>query len=105
MPMDRRKYPKDWDAIALAIKEAAGWKCEACGKQCYLPGESVEDTRYVLTTAHIKHDSEMDCSPENLLAACSVCHLRYDNYRRTWQRLARKRIKREKQQPLLEGIE
>ena len=91
MPMDRTLYPDDWDALARAIKEAAGWKCQACGKQCYRPGERVEDTRRVLTVAHVNH-VESDCRPENLVAACSVCHLRYDAERRRWQRLAKRRI-------------
>ena len=91
MPVDWSKYPDDWKAIATAVKEAAGWKCEPCGKQCYFPNESVTDTRRVLTVAHINH-VESDCRPENLVAACSVCHLRYDAERKRWQRLAKKRI-------------
>lgn len=94
MPMDKDKYPPDWNAIALAVKEAAGWKCQPCGKQCYQPGQKVLDTRDVLTVAHVNH-VESDCRPENLVAACSVCHLRYDNERRRWQRLAQARIKSE----------
>jgi 5-methylcytosine-specific restriction endonuclease McrA len=31
MPMDPSRYPKDWKAISLAVREAAGWKCEWCG--------------------------------------------------------------------------
>lgn len=31
MPMDRSRYPADWDDIARAVKERAGWKCEECG--------------------------------------------------------------------------
>ncbi len=27
----RAGYPPDWPAIALAVKEAAGWCCERCG--------------------------------------------------------------------------
>ncbi len=94
MPVDWTKYPADWKAIALAVKEASGWKCEPCGKQCHRPGERVMKTQDVLTVAHVNHD-ESDCRPENLVAACAVCHLRYDNERRRWQRLAAKRIKRE----------
>jgi len=102
MPIDRSKYPANWDAIALAVKESAGWICQPCGKRCYWPGERIDDKRYVLTVAHINHD-EMDCRPENLVATCSVCHLQYDNVRRMWQRLALKRIERDKTTPLLEG--
>lgn len=102
MPMDKSKYPSDWDQIARSVKDAAGWKCEPCGKQCYRPGEKVERTQDVLTVAHINH-VESDCRPENLVAACSVCHLRYDHERRRWQRLARNRIKAEERNTL--GLE
>lgn len=99
MPMDWSKYPDDWPDIAAAIKEAVGWQCQVCGKQCYRPGEKVLKTQNVLTVAHINH-VESDCRPENLVAACSVCHLKYDAERKRWQRLARKRIKSESQNAL-----
>jgi len=94
MPVDWTKYPPEWDQIATDVKDATGWKCQPCGKQCYRPGEPVTDTRYVLTVAHINH-VESDCRPENLVAACSVCHLKYDAERKRWQRLALKRIQSE----------
>jgi hypothetical protein len=40
MPMDRTRYPKNWDAIARARKEAAGWRCEQCDRPCRKPGEN-----------------------------------------------------------------
>lgn len=30
MPMDRSRYPVNWDEIATSVKERAGWKCEEC---------------------------------------------------------------------------
>lgn len=92
MPMDRTKYPANWDEIAAEVKTAADWKCEPCGKQCYRPGEKVLNFRFVLTVAHVDHN-EANCDRDNLVAACSVCHLQYDNERRRWERLARKRNK------------
>jgi len=92
MPVDWAKYPENWKDIAGSIKESTGWKCQVCGKQCYTPGESCKDTRMVLTVAHINH-VESDCRLENLVAACSVCHLKYDAERKRWQRMALKRIK------------
>ncbi|OLP15607.1 HNH endonuclease [Leptolyngbya sp. 'hensonii'] len=106
MPMDRRLYPENWEAIALAIKEAAGWKCQQCGRDCRRPGESdgelidrvwdkspdlfeTEENeefglhqvpkfgRFVLTVAHLNHIPQ-DCRPENLRALCAPCHCRYD---------------------------
>ena len=43
MPMNRKLYPKDWEAIALRIKTAANWTCEQCGRPCRRPGESDDD--------------------------------------------------------------
>lgn len=40
MPMDRKRYPANWDEIARQIKEDAGWRCEECGKPCRRPGMS-----------------------------------------------------------------
>jgi hypothetical protein len=104
MPMDRSRYPKDWDVIALEIKTDAGWTCEHCGKPCRQPGESNEQlsqrlqgtsweviyweklseggrlahpARFKLTCAHINHQP-MDCDRANLRAWCTPCHARYD---------------------------
>lgn len=38
MPMQRDLYPPNWEAIALAKKEAANWTCEHCGRPCRRPG-------------------------------------------------------------------
>lgn len=92
MPMDRTKYPADWDAIANEIKEQAGWRCEQCRLQCRFPDEPFDTHRRTLTVAHINH-VEMDCRPENLVALCPRCHLAYDQARKVLQRLAKKRIK------------
>jgi hypothetical protein len=100
--MQRNRYPDDWDAIALAIKTEANWKCEQCGRECRRVGESLSDfiertipkvhcadsynllseintkpSRFILTVAHLNHVPE-DCRRENLKALCSVCHCRYD---------------------------
>ena len=99
MPMDRRKYPKDWPAISLRIRELAGNKCEECGIPNHVFGvrdkygrfEEIEDEGYaesrsmegekviriVLTVAHMDHDP-MNCRDKNLKALCQQCHLRYD---------------------------
>ena len=77
MPMDRKKYPANWDQLARAVKDETGWKCEECGRQCYRPGEKVESFANVLTVAHLNH-KPWDCRRENLRALCSGCHNRYD---------------------------
>jgi len=83
MPMRRDLYPKNWDEIAFQIKEAADWTCQKCLKKCLEPHEIV--TRYksdrrdwaihTLTVHHIDH-KPMNCDRKNLIALCSVCHLR-----------------------------
>lgn len=77
MPMDRKRYPKDWPAIARKVKDEADWKCESCGKQCRRPGEPFDTHRRTLTVAHLNHTPE-DCKRSNLKALCVPCHLRYD---------------------------
>lgn len=77
MPMDRKRYPRDWRRIAAKVKEEADWKCEVCGKQCRRPGEPLDTHRRTLTVAHLNHTPE-DCSRANLKAMCAPCHLRYD---------------------------
>ncbi len=100
MPMDRSKYPADWDALATAVKEAAGWRCELCGLPCRKPGDAFTTHRITLTVAHINH-VEADCRSENLSALCAPCHLRYDAQRRRLQKRAAKRIARMKKETLL----
>jgi len=95
VPVDWSKYPPNWTEIATAIKDAAGWRCEGCGKQCRFPGEPFDTHRRTLTVAHINH-VEMDCADENLVALCPKCHFAYDENRKRMQRLARKRIKNSK---------
>ena len=77
MPMQRELYPDDWEEIALAVKEDAGWRCECCGKQCRRPGEPFDTHRRTLTVSHQDHDPA-NCERSNLKALCAPCHLRYD---------------------------
>lgn len=77
MPMERERYPADWERIAFEIKTSADWKCQKCGKQCRRPGEPFDTHKNTLTVAHLNHTPE-DVSEENLMAMCAPCHLRYD---------------------------
>jgi len=88
MPMDRTRYPDDWDAIALRIKDAADWRCQDCGRQCRRPGEPFDTHRRTMSVHHVgaprddgsagdPHD-KFDVRPCNLLALCAACHLRRD---------------------------
>lgn len=79
MPMDRSRYPPNWDDIARRVKEEAGWTCKRCGRECYRPGEPVEgeptlNRQFVLTVHHKDHDPQNN-DPDNLEALCAPCHL------------------------------
>ena len=89
---ERTRYPKDWSAISLSIRrDRAKWYCECqgqcgahhyggeCGKRQGWPTTWAAGckSKVVLTVAHLNHMPE-DCRPENLLAMCQACHLRYD---------------------------
>ena len=87
MPMDRKKYPADWDKIATELKNRVGWQCEDCGKQCRKPGEPFSTHKETLTVAHINH-VEHDCRDINLVALCAPCHLRYDAPMKRLRRIA-----------------
>jgi len=86
-PENRGRYPEDWPAISLAIKERAGWRCECegeCGRKHFgrcpnehgAPAYGTGST-VVLTTAHLDHQPE-NCDPDNLRAMRQGCHLHYD---------------------------
>lgn len=77
MPMERARYPAEWERIAFAVKERADWVCQKCGKQCRRPGEPFDTHRRTLTVAHLNHVPE-DVADDNLMALCAPCHLRYD---------------------------
>ena len=110
MPMDRKKYPGNWNRISRRIRfERAGNQCEQCGApnstwiqrrrddpyQWMAAAESGlndwhDPIQVVLTVAHLNHDTR-DNSDYNLKALCQRCHLVHDaefharNARRTRQ--------------------
>ncbi|MGB8699068.1 MAG: HNH endonuclease signature motif containing protein [Thermosynechococcaceae cyanobacterium] len=105
MPMERDRYPQNWNLIALTVKTASRWQCQQCGKPCRLPGEAIarfeqrlnarwrseliqeltneqnrvqyRPQRFVLTVAHLDQDPGNN-HLDNLKALCAPCHLRYD---------------------------
>jgi len=76
---NRHLYPKNWEELARACKEAASWKCE----QCQMPHLSLAtSTRtgnpYIvyLHACHVNHDPR---NPEPALKClCPACHSRHD---------------------------
>jgi len=87
-PENRARYPKDWKAISLRIRnERAESRCECLGEcgqdhdgRCdainYEPHPQT-GSKVILTVAHLDHVPE-NCDPSNLKAMCQRCHLTYD---------------------------
>lgn len=50
MPMQRDRYPENWDAISMRIRERAGWKCEECGVEngADILRSTVDGSRYIV---------------------------------------------------------
>lgn len=117
-PENRDRYPADWPEISLAVKEAAGWRCE-CKGECGRAVDHLSDIDWrcwnhhnqaaygtgslvVLTTAHLDHTPE-NCSIENLRAMCQGCHLHYDRDHHAATRAATRRADVERDQEVLFG--
>jgi hypothetical protein len=86
-PENRPLYAPDWPQISRRIRfDRAQGRCE-CAGQCghdhggRCTARNGDATKsggpVVLTVAHLDHDPQHN-APENLLAACQACHLRYD---------------------------
>ncbi len=75
----RSLYPANWDEVARACKERAGWCCELCG---IAQGTQVVSERtgvvyeVKLAAAHLDHDPWN--ADARLAALCPSCHARYD---------------------------
>lgn len=93
MPIDYKKYCKDWKLRSRFIRFfRARNKCECCGlpnhsyvnrvtRELCLPDE-YDAIRIVLTVAHLDHDISNN-SFFNLKAMCQKCHNNYDkDYRK-----------------------
>lgn len=124
MPMDKSKYPADWKAISLRIRERDGWRCKWCGKpQGYVavlepgywwnatvgrwidehgnvskfdtpPEKGSRRINCVLTVAHYPDHNPMNCADDNLQALCQRCHLRADRFHHATNAAATRRAKK-----------
>jgi 5-methylcytosine-specific restriction endonuclease McrA len=80
MPIDRERYPKNWNSIATSVKEAVGWRCQHCQRLCLRSGEKPPEltrsewTKATLSVHHANFTPESN-QPENLIALCTPCHL------------------------------
>lgn len=75
-PENRKRYPADWKAISLRIKQREGWRCKWCLAAHNEP-HPITGSNVVLTVAHLDHQPE-NCEDDNLAALCQRCHNTYD---------------------------
>ena len=68
MPRFSGSYPANWQQIADACKQQAGWRCERCGHA------DDRASGHVLTVHHLDGDKS-NCRDWNLAALCQRCHL------------------------------
>ena len=108
MPVDWKRYPKNWKRVRAVIMRRAGGRCEWCGAENYKPNP-VTGSKVVLTTAHLgepfaqngdKHDKH-DIRAENLAALCQRCHLNYDRDEHRENARRNREKKRLETEPLL----
>jgi hypothetical protein len=106
MPVDYKRYPKNWKEIRAQILERAGNRCEGtpqfpdCRAENGQP-HPLTGSKVVLTIAHMENEDPMDCRPENLRALCQKCHLTYDAQLHARHASETRRMRREEGQPLL----
>ncbi len=93
MPADMNRYPKDWKAISLRIRERDGWKCKFCGAENGQPNPRTGSI-VVLTVAHLHDADPMNVSDDNLAALCQQCHNQLDAPMRAHHRKATNERKR-----------
>ena len=77
MPIDYKRYSKDWKKRSRFIRFVrARNKCENCDAENYEP-HPITGSKVILTVAHLDHDI-INNSFFNLKALCQRCHLKYD---------------------------
>lgn len=98
---NRKQYPPEWPALALACKTRAGWQCEHCGVKHGSWRKSKRTGRKYrvwMQAAHKDH-RERGCKDATLLCLCFTCHARMDYA--AAQRLADSRLRCLKHRHLL----
>ena len=100
MPIDYKKYPKNWNELRDSVLKRANNKCEFCGVENHTYGTRDKDGYFreytameveaagldgekviqiVLTVSHLDHDEENhNVKIDRLAALCQRCHLQYD---------------------------
>ena len=75
-PENKHRYPDDWAAISLRLRQQAEWRCQWCDAAQGEPNPATGST-VMLTVAHLNHLPE-DCRRNNLAVLCQRCHFNYD---------------------------
>lgn len=76
MPMNRKDYPKEWEAIRREVLERAEHRCELCDAKNYEPHWKTGSK--VILTVHHKDSNKKNNNKLNLIALCQRCHLKLD---------------------------
>jgi 5-methylcytosine-specific restriction endonuclease McrA len=76
MPIDYKKYPKNWKQIREKIMARAENRCELCNAKNYELHWKT-GSKVVLTIHHINFNPQ-DNRTNNLLALCQRCHIKLD---------------------------
>ena len=92
MPMQRDRYPANWHAISLRIRNREGWACKFCQAEAGKPNP-ITGSNVVLTVAHLDHDTTNNADA-NLAALCQRCHLSYDSIQHMQNSAATRRRRR-----------
>jgi heterodisulfide reductase subunit B len=93
MPIDRKRYPPDWEETSHRIRfERAGGRCELCGATHGEPHPKTGKT-VQLQTAHLNRRPE-ETTDELLIALCPRCHFAYDRDDNERKKQATRRIKK-----------
>lgn len=90
--MNALGYPDNWVKIAQEIKEACGYTCMVCSRQCRRPGEFWLGWDYEAHVAHWDHD--YDGAQIYVVVCCARCHFIHDASS-VW--VARRRVERWRQ--------
>jgi hypothetical protein len=91
----RKRYPKNWEALARQCKEQAGWICEMCHIEQGRRRISHRTGAEYLVYHHAAHrDHDIGNPNPILLCLCPTCHGRYDyQYRMHQKQLNHERLK------------
>lgn len=104
MPMDRSRYPDDWDDISLRIRERDGWRCTCCGvaNGALIVRSSIDAARYVIYEPSVKMwrkpasgklylptvPGEFDYKRKPVRIVLTVAHLDHDSMNNADENLA-----------------